>query len=262
MNSKWIAVPVIAFLIGGCASSQVMPTAEEKQALAPTGKLRVGFQANNAHATKDPASGEFKGPAIDLGKELARRLGVPFVPVQYQTVVELVNSVSKGEWDVLSIGVNPERTKTMEFSPAYSQIESGYLVGKDVRISAISEVDRPGMRIAVLERGDSDVLLSQTLKNATLIRTRTFADALSMVRSGSADAMAFLKTGLYPANDQLPGSRILEGLIQVQDIAVAVPKGRNVSAGYVKKFVEELKVEGFFKRSIDRAGVRGLTAAP
>lgn len=262
MNAKWIAAAVTALSLIGCASSPVMPTPEEKQALAPTGKLRIGFQDNNAHATKDPTSGEYRGPAIDFGKELAQRLGVPFQPVPYQTVVELVNSVTKGEWDVLSIGMNPERAKTMDFSAPYSQIENGFLVGKDSPISAVSEVDRAGIRIAVLERGGSDLLLTKTLKHATLIRTRTFGDSIELVKTGKVHATAFIKTGLYPASDQIPGSRVLEGSIQVVAIGIAVPKGSDVSARYIRKFVDELKAQGFVKQSIDRAGVRGLMAAP
>jgi polar amino acid transport system substrate-binding protein len=240
-----------------------MPSAEEMQALAPTGKLRLGFLANNAvHATKDPVSGELRGPAIDLGKELARRLGVPFEAVSYRTVVEMVSSAPNNEWDVISIGINPDRLKAMDFSAPYSQIEIGILIGKDSPVTSIAELDRPGVRITVLERGDSDILLTPKLKQATLIRTQTIADSISMVRSGKADATSALKTFLIPASEQVPGSRILDGRITVQDIALGVPKGKNISAGYIAKFVDESKSSGFVKGSIDRAGVRGLMAAP
>ena len=262
MRAEWMVFTAMAFMLNGCATSPLIPTPEEKQALAPTGKLRIGFQNNNAHATKDPTSGEYRGPAIDFGKELAQRLGVPFQPVPYETVVELVNSVTKGEWDVLSIGMNPERAKTMEFSAPYSQIENGFLVGKDSPISAISEIDRAGIRVAVLERGGSDLFLTKTLKHATLIRVRTFADSIELVKTGKADATAFIKTGLYPASDKIPGSRILEGSIQTVEIGIAVPKGSDISARYIRKFVDELKAQGFVKQSIERSGVRGLMAAP
>jgi polar amino acid transport system substrate-binding protein len=256
------AAAIVVLALAGCATPTATPTAEEKQSLAPHGKVRVCFQANNAHAVRDASSGELRGPAIDFGQELARRLGVPFAPVQYQTVVDLVGSVAKDECDVLSIGVNPERQLTMEFSPVYSQIESGYLVSRSAPVASMEEIDRPGVRIAVLERGDSDVLLTRTLKNATLARTRTFGEALDLLKSGQADAMAFLKTGLYPAIEQVPGARLLEGRIQVQDIAIAVPKGRTASARYIGKLVNELKANGFVKESIARAGVRGLMPAP
>jgi polar amino acid transport system substrate-binding protein len=263
MKSNWLpAASILVVALAGCATPPATPTAEEKQALAPHGRVRVCFQANNAHATRDAASGELRGPAVDFGRELARRLDVPFVPVQYQTVVELVGSVNKDECDVLSIGVNPERQRLKDFSPAYSQIESGYLVARSAPVASIDEVDRPGMRIAVLERGDSDVLLTRTLKSATLARTRTFGEALDLLKAGKVEALAFLKTGLYPVLDQVPDARLLEGRIQVQDIAIAVPKGRAASARYIGRLVEDLKASGFVKESIARAGVRGLMPAP
>jgi polar amino acid transport system substrate-binding protein len=261
MSAKWMITAAMVFLLTGCASSPVMPTAEERQALAPTGKLRVGFTFIPVQATKDPATGELKGPAIDLARELARRLQVPFEPVPYQTVVAMVNSASKGECDVYSVGINPDRARFMEFA-AYSQTELGYLVGKSASIAAFSEVDRPGIRIVVLERGDSDILLTKSLKQATLVRTQTIDDSIAMVRSGKADAMAALKTFLFPASEQMPGSRILEGRLAVQEIAIGVPKGRETSMRYIRRFVDDLKAQGFIKESIDRAGVRGLMAAP
>ena len=261
MLSRRLVALAVALLVGGCASSPTMPTSEEKQALAPSGKLRVGFQLNASHATKDPSSGELKGPAIDLGREIARRLGVPFEPVPYQSVVALVDSAQKGECDIYSIGVNPDRVRFLDFV-TYSQTELGYLVAKDAPIAALSNVDGPGVRIAVLERGDSDILLAGTLKQATLVRVKTLDESIAAVRSGRADAMAAIKTILFAVSDQIPGSRILEGRIAVQEIAIGVPKGRGTSVGYVRKVVEELKTKGFVRQSIERASVRGLIAAP
>jgi polar amino acid transport system substrate-binding protein len=236
---------------------------EEKKALAPTGKLRGAFLANQpVHATKDPASGELKGVAIDLGNELARRIGVPFEAVTYATAVELVDSASSGQWDVIFLGIVPERAKTVDFSAPYAQIEMGYLVSKDAPISTIADIDKPGVRIAVMEKGASDVLLSATLKQATLLRNPTIADAVEMVRSGKADALAAIKTFLFPASDRVPGSRVLEGRVAVEDIGIGVPKGQKVSADYVRKFVDEAKSTGLVKVVIERAGVRGLIAAP
>src|SRR5688572_29351365 len=72
--SNWLVTALLAFLFCGCASSQTSPTSEARQALAPTGKLRVAFLGTAPlHAVKDAASGELKGPAVDLGREMARR---------------------------------------------------------------------------------------------------------------------------------------------------------------------------------------------
>jgi polar amino acid transport system substrate-binding protein len=258
----WTSVVAMAWLIAGCATGPVMPTAEERQALAGTGELRLGFNTNPVHATKDPVTGEFKGPAIDVGRELAKRLGVPLRPVPYPAVPNLVASLSKGECDVLSIGINPERVRVMEFSAPYSVIESGYIVAKGVPVNSREDLDRAGLRIALLEKGDSDVLLSKTIKHAILIRTKTFAEAMALFKEGKADVAAFLKTSLYPVQDEMPGSRIIDSHLQAIDIAIAVPKSSEAAARYTRRFVEELKADGFVKASIERARVRGLTPAP
>ncbi len=261
MNST--AAVVLGLLLNGCAGVQTAPTQAEKEALAPTGKLRGAFLANQpAHATKDPTSGELKGIAIDLGKELARRIGVPFEVVTYPTPSALVGSITSGQWDIIFTGIIPARVKELDFSAPYVQIEIGYLVVKGSSILNISEVDRTGGRIAVLEKGATDVLLTPTLKAATLVRTPTIAAAVEMVRSGQADAVAAIKTVLFPITDRLPGLQILGGRIAVEDIGIGVPKGQAVGASYVRKLVDELKAEGFVKAAVERAGVRGLVAAP
>lgn len=260
MTATRLLVLVCVCVLAACASRPNMPNGEERQALAPTGKLRFGVL--DSPLNKDPASGEVRGPGVDLGKELAQRLAVPFESVVYRTVANLVDGAPKGEWDALSIAINSERLKTMDFSTPYAQIEMGVLVGKEGRVATLSELDRPGVRIAVAEKGDADVILAGTLKNAVLIRTKTFGEALEMVRSGQADATSSLKVFLIPAAQQLPGSRILDGRISVQEMAIGVPKGHEASARYVRKVVDELKGTGFVKASIDRAAVPGLMTAP
>jgi polar amino acid transport system substrate-binding protein len=64
---------LLALLLGGCASldTGTGPTPAERQAVAPTGKLRVALQLGAPHnAVRDPVSGEMKGVGFDLGREL------------------------------------------------------------------------------------------------------------------------------------------------------------------------------------------------
>ncbi len=261
MNISWVVVAVFGLLLSGCANIQTAPTQEERQALAPTGKLRAALITTNPiHATKDPTSGELKGVAIDLGRELARRIGVPFEVVSYASTGALVASTKSGQWDIVFIGFPAARD--MDLSAPYAHIEMGYLVPKGSSISMISEIDRPGLRIAVQEKGAADVLLTPTIKGATLVRRSTIAGGVEMLRSGTADALAGVKTYLIPASEKLPGSRVLEGRIAVEGVGIGVPKGHELSAAYVRKFVEEAKSGGFVKTAIERAGVRGLDAAP
>lgn len=259
MRTHWLPALLFGLLLSACSSFHTAPTAEERMALAPTGKLRAAFLANSPfYATNDLKS----GVAIDMGNELARRIGVPFEVVTYPSVVGLFNSVPSGRWDIIFTGIVPERTAIIEYSEPYAQIELGFLVGKEAPIATISDTDRAGVRIAVVERGAADVLLTPTTRNAMLIRTPTVGAAVDMVKTGKADAFVALKTFLFPASEQVPGSRVLDGRVSLENLGIAAPKGNAVGAAYLRRFVQEAKASGFVKATIDRAGVRGLNAAP
>src|SRR5688500_452045 len=86
-TTHWLVIAMLALLLAGCAGTRTAPSAEARQALAPTGKLRVGLQLGSPHnVVRDTVPGEMKGVGFDLGKELARRLEVPFEPVLYPSV--------------------------------------------------------------------------------------------------------------------------------------------------------------------------------
>ena len=84
-NVWWPIISIFAIagpIIVGCGSAPWVPRAEVRQVSAPTGTPRVGLSVGTAEQMlRDTASGETKGVARELGKELARRLGIPFEAV-------------------------------------------------------------------------------------------------------------------------------------------------------------------------------------
>ena len=262
-TTHWLMTAILGLLLSGCAGINTAPTPEARQALAPTGKLRVAFFLAPLYAIKDPATGELKGVAVDLGTELARRVGVPFDPVAYSSPAALIAGAKSGELDVALTGIDSARAAVLDFSAPYVEIEQGYLVRAGITMATVSDADRTGIRVGVVEKSAGDTLLSRTLKNATLIRANNIAELSTLLESGKADVIATGKTGLFAAAGKLPGSRVLDGSILVEPIAMGVPKGRDsTAAAYVGKFVEEAKAEGLVKSAIERAGLRGVVVAP
>lgn len=262
-TTHWLMTAILGLVLTGCAGIPTAPTPEARQALAPTGKLRVAFLSAAIYATKDTATGELKGVAVDLGNELARRVGVPFQPVLYPNVGAIIAGAKSGEWDVVLMGINAERAAVIDFSAPYAEVEQTYLVRPGVPIAAASDVDKTGVRVGVLEKGGADVLLSATLKNATLVRVKTAPELFGLTDSGKADVIAASTTGLLTASQKQPGSRVLSGRILAEPLGMGVPKGRSAAAAaYVGRFVEEAKAEGLVKAAIDRAGLRGVAVAP
>lgn len=251
-----------ASLAWGCGTVPQAP--DVRQALAPTGKLRVAlFDGNAVHVVKDPGTGELKGVAHDLGRELAGRLGVPFEPKIYTAVIGMFEGGAKGEWDVVFAGINPERSRYLDFTATHLEVEMGYLVPPGSRITSITEVDRPGVRVAVVTKASPDVVLSNALKSATLVRAPGQAPALEMVKTGKADVFAGVKAAILQISGRIPGSRVLEGRFGTEDAALGIPKGRGAEAhAYVRRYIEEAKANGTVKAAIERAGVRAATVAP
>ena len=147
-TTHWLMTAILGLLLTGCASIHTAPTPEARQALAPTGKLRVGlYRGNPLSVTQDSASGEMKGVGFDLGKELARRMRVPFEPVLYPSIGALLDSGKSGGWDVAFIGFSAARAKEWDFAAPHLEVEFGYLIPGGSSISTVADVDRPGIRV-------------------------------------------------------------------------------------------------------------------
>ncbi len=259
----WLNAGIVGLFIAGCAGIQSGVNPDTRAALAPTGKLRVAFIAVPLYGTKDSATGEFKGVAVDLGKELARRVGVPFHPVGYPNPSALIGGAKSNEWDVALMGVNAERAVAMDFSAPFMEVEQGYLVRAGVAIATASDVDKAGTRIGVLEKSGADLSLSSTLKKAELVRIKSLGENYALLDTGKADVIAATKTALFDGAASRPGSRVLDGRFLVEPIAMGVPKGRNAAAAvYIGQFVEDTKAQGLVKSAIEGARLRGVVVAP
>jgi polar amino acid transport system substrate-binding protein len=203
-----------------------------------------------------------KGVGYDLGKELARRLGVPFEPVLYPSVGALLDGGKSGAWDVAFVGFSPARAKEWDFTALHLEMEFGYLIPAGSSISTMADVDRPEIRVAVQEKSQPDIFLSRTLRNAVVVRESSLAGTVGLLKSGRADAIFSIKPSLFEVSSQLPGSRVLDGRPGVDPHAMAMPKGRDLGVAYARVFVEDAKREGLVKAAIERSGMRGAVVAP
>ena len=231
--------------------------------LAPTGKVRAGINYGNfILATKDAATGESRGAAVDLARELGHRLGVPFEIVAHDTVAALVDAAKTGAWDIAFLGSDPVRETVMSFTAAYLEIEATYLVPAASSLRAVADVDRDGMRVVAPARANYELFLSRHLQRAQLVRAVSADEAFDLLVTGKADALAGLKQALIGYADKLPGSRMLDGRFMAVQQSIAVPRGREAGLQYLRGFVEEAKRSGLVARAIERTGARGVSVAP
>ena len=231
--------------------------------LAPTGKLRVGINYGNpVLATRDPASGELRGVAVDLARELGKRVAVPVTLVAYESAGKMFDAVKAGAWDVAFLATDPRRANEISFTAPYIEIEGTYLVPAGSPLRAIGEVDRKGVRIAVSADSAYDLFLARSIQYAELIRAPTPDAAFELIVAGKVDVVAGVRQFLVAHAAKLPASRVLDGRFMAIQQALGIPKGRAAGAQYLCEFIEDVKASGLVAQAIEKAGVGGVSVAP
>ena len=231
---------------------------EVRQALAPTGALRVGVYLGSPTSwVKDPKTGESVGIAMDLGKELAKRLNVPVQLVEFDRVAQVLEALKVGQVDITFTNATAIRAKDMDFTAPLVKLELGYLLVGSSPLKSVSEIDQAGIRVGVSQGSSSQGVLTQLYKQAKVMPADSLAKAQAMLNANQIDAFATNKGILFEMSDTLPGSRVLEGRWGLENLAIAIPKGRDIARPYVQNFAKDLEANGFLNKAIQRSGLRG-----
>lgn len=240
-----------------------MSMASLRNELAPTGKLRVGINYGNpVLATRDPASDELRGVAVDLARELGRRVDLPVELVGFDAAGKMFEAVRAGAWDVAFLAIDPGRADEIDFTAAYIEIEGTYLVPAGSPFHAIEEIDRDKMRVGISAKSAYDLFLSRTMQRAELVRASGPDAAFELLMTGQVDVLAGVRQHLVANSVKLPGSRVFADRFMAIEQALGIPKGRAEAARYLREFIEEVKASGVVARAIERAGVSGVAVAP
>jgi polar amino acid transport system substrate-binding protein len=267
-----LVLGLLSLFLAGCAidfktftgakSSQettaALATAEVRQALAPSGILRVGVYLGSPTSwVKDPKSGESVGIALDLGKELAKRLNVPVQIVEFDRVAQVLDSLKDGKIDFTFTNATAARAKDMDFTVPLVRLELGYLVLGDSKLPSVTEIDKLGVRVGVSQGSSSQGVLTQLYKNAKVVPADSLAKAKNMLETKQIDAFATNKGILFEMSDTLPGSQVMQGRWGLENLAIAIPKGRDVGREFVQNFANNVGQSGLLNKVIVRSGLRG-----
>lgn len=152
--------------------------------------LRVGLDPNFPPHGFPKLSGGFQGFNVDLGEEIAKRLGRPLVieGAQYSALIPALNA---GKYDFLiaPTTVSPERAKSVLFTEGY--LENNFtLVLKKSRDDLNSLADLRGKTLAVNKGSGPEEWArdNQAQYGFEIAVYGTNADAVQAVISGRADA--------------------------------------------------------------------------
>lgn len=216
--------------------------------------------------TKDSA-GTLRGMgtghiALELTRELARRLGVRMQVIEMPTPPSAVESLRAGGCDLLFFGIEPSRLELVDFTPPVFQFDYAYLVPAGSPIRRNAEADQPGVRIAIVQGHASALALKRIVRHAEMIGAELPEEAFELVRAGKADAFALPRDVLLEFAHKLPGSRVLEEAFGVNRIGIAIAKGQPGRLACLSEFVEDAKASGLVQRAIDSGNLPQFQVSP
>ncbi|MBI4885668.1 MAG: transporter substrate-binding domain-containing protein [Acidobacteria bacterium] len=238
----------------------------QRAELAPTGTLRASFIENNpVQGRVDARTGAVTGPASDLVRELARRLGVPFVITPMPNAGAVLESVRSGKVDIGFLAYEAARAAQVEFSDPYSSSGSAYAVRGDSTYRNSADVDRAGVTIGAISGQSPEVYVREHVKNARVQSLPTVPPNAALGRlllDGKVDAFAANRTRMEELVREFPALRVLADDFTATLQAIVVPKGSRTQLDQINRFLAEVRKSGFVKASLERADLAGVTVAP
>ena len=228
------------------------------QQLAPTGVLRVGINMSNFLLVNSVAeNGDPAGVSPSIALALANKLGVPVRLVPYEGPGDVADAATLDQWDIANIAAEPERAKTIAFSPAYCEIQATYLLPENSKLDSVESVDAEGVRIAIKARAAFELYLSDHLKHATLNKVESHDAAFKLFVDNSLEALAGLRPKLIEQQSQLPGSSILDASFTSVKQSIGCRMNRPEAAQFIDVFVRDAIAGGLVQSLIEKHNVTG-----
>jgi polar amino acid transport system substrate-binding protein len=234
--------------------------------LAPGGTLRASFIENNPNQGRvDPKTNAITGPAADLVRELARRLGVKYEITPLPSAGAVLESVRSGKVDIGFLAYEAARATQVDYSDDYSITGSAFAVRVDSGMKRSADVDRAGVTVVAIQGQSPEVYLRETLKAARLISLPTVppnAELAKILLGGEADAVGANRTRMEELVREFPKLRVLPDDFTHTTQAIVVAKGKRSQLAYLNTFLADVRASGFVKASLEKANLVGVDVAP
>jgi polar amino acid transport system substrate-binding protein len=180
--------------------------------------------------------------------------------VCFDAARDSLEAMRAGRADICFLAIDPAREETVAFTPPYAVIEGVFAVPRDSPLGSSADVDRPGVRIGVNQGSAYDLFLSRTLAHAEVVRGD---EGTTVFTERQLEAAAGIRQPMEVFAAAHPGVRLLEPrFMEIQQAVGTTRTRRDDSLGFLRRFVEELKADGFIAEALRRAGRPDATVAP
>ena len=231
--------------------------------IAPLGVLRVGLNMSNfLLVSGEDKLGFPEGVSPDVGKKIAEELNVACKLVKFGRPGLLADAVNDDLWDIGNIAHEKERSKTIDFSDPYVNIDANFIYKNKDNFKSNEEINSPGIKIAVAERSAYDLWLTDNFKNVEIIRASSIEESHYLFRNNKVDVLAGLKPKLIDELAINNDFKIITNPFTYIKQSVGVKKGNSEILEFLNGFISKLIREGYIKELLIKHKVLDKLSVP
>ena len=241
-----------ALMLGAAALTSVPATAQPVQSrlieITKSKKLPVCvYPLYYAISFRDPKSNTLTGLDIDMAKELGKELGatVEFVESGFGTFIADLQA-NKCAIGMFALGVTTKRAQVVEFSKPYMHASVYGVARKGGKVKSWADIDKPGVKVAVLLGSYIETYMKGYLKQATIVSIQPPATRESELSANRVDAILVDYPTVLRVKQEFDWAVSVEPSQKLAPtpVAYAIPQGDQVWLNYVNQFIDITKMDG------------------
>lgn len=223
---------VTAFIVAlGALFAAGSPThARSLEDIHKRGVIRVGVNPNFPVHSFYGRQNKLEGFDIDIGKRLAKELGVEveFVPTETALRVPFLTA-DRIDVSLGALTRTPEREQLIDFTIPLHTEAMGVLTTDRVKVNSWRELNDPSITLVNMRGNASVPMIQKELPRAKLLLVDANADTVRSIAQGRADALVENVAFFIVFTKAYPGIhwRVLRDPIQVAYCGVGVSKGND-----------------------------------
>jgi polar amino acid transport system substrate-binding protein len=216
------------------------------------GELRVGFEAGYMPFEMTDKKGEFVGFDIDMAKEMAKAMGVKFVPVN--TAWDgIIPSLITGKFDIIMSGmtVTQERNLKINFADPYIIVGQTILLNKkhEGTVTSYKDLNKPEYTVTSKLGTTGEQATKRHIPNCTYKSFETETEAVLEVINGKADAYVYDQPNCVVIMAQQGEGKLifLDQPFTYEPLAWAINKGDPDFMNWLDNFLRQVKNDGRYE---------------
>lgn len=257
---------LVAILLAACALLAATPVFSADNELAKKsaineilarGELRVGFDSGYMPFEMTDKNGNFVGFDMDMARELAKAMGVKFVPVNTD-FDGIIPALLTGKIDVIISGmtITQERNLKIGFTDPYIVVGQSILLNKKLagKITSWEQLNDPQYNIVSRQGTTGEEASKRYLPKAKLKTFEKEADGALEVANDRADAWVYDMPFNVVFYAQQGKDKIihLDKPFTFEPLGIGIKQGDPDFMNFLNNFLRQFRADGRYDRLYDK----------